>query len=371
MSLLQKKEAFRKFIDQNKILVFDDPGPRRSSLVEALGIIGAPKSLTYTTTTIEEALSIVNDKKISLIFAASHTTDGSGLRLFQALKESALSESLVLILLTTSAQETALARGLEEIVDAGLAFPFTNDSLQSTLISALTLKLQPTSYLEAIFQSKSMMHEGKNVDAIEMLMFAETLSQQPALALYYRGKAYLALSDLDAAQSSFTKGLLLNKLHYRCLTGLYEVLVQKERFYEAYDTLKKICQAYPTTAEQLTLVIRLAIQTENYADMSLYFKLSKPFPRGFPVLENYLGSGLFISGKYHLLRGETATAFNLFSKALQVAGTQTKVLRAVITELSENNLIHEAEQFLQQIPDKVKTSEEFKSIEQLLVNSKG
>ena len=45
---------------------------------------------------------------------------------------------------------------------------------------------------------------------------------------------------LETATADFKKGLVFNKIHYKCLVGLYELMMKKKQYGEAYQVVKRV-----------------------------------------------------------------------------------------------------------------------------------
>lgn len=367
---MDKKGIFKKFMEESEILVVDKNPGSRSRLLKIVSDLGAKRHLIHTAGALLEASQILETKKITLVLSDYSIAGGSGFDLFKMVREQQPNnKNLCLVLVTSNISQTAVAKAAEEDVDSFIIKPYTLQSIQENLIATIMAKIQPSEYVQKITAAKKHIQEGKLDEAEALLKEAMSLNTKPALALFYLGQVEYMRKYLEKAQGSYQEGLSFNSIHFKCLVGLFELFMKENKFSEAYQVVKKISKYFPANPDRLTQIVRLAIRTENYRDMQFYYEVFTSLDERPSVLINYIGTGLFISGKYLLNRGETEAAVQYFDNIAVSCSEYTKFLRAIITLLSEKDMASDAEKYLSRFPIEAKNDEDY-LISDFLLSSK-
>jgi tetratricopeptide (TPR) repeat protein len=183
------------------------------------------------------------------------------------------------------------------------------------------------------------------------------------------GQAEYLKSYFDEAQGSYKKGLSFNNIHFKCLVGLYDIFMKDNQFEEAYNVIKKVAKYFPANPDRLTQIVRLAIKTQHYQDMQFYYEIFTSLEERTSVLINYIGSGMYISGKHALLNDDANSAMQYFDNIAVSCSEFTKFIRAVITILVEYDKAPEAEKFLSRFPPGAKEHEDY-MVSSFLINTK-
>lgn len=357
---MDKKEVFKKFMEESEILVVDKNTGSRSRLLKIVSDLGAKRHMIHTAGSLLEASDLLDTKKITLVLSDYMIAGGSGFDLFKTIREQQPNnKKLCLVLVTSNISQTAVAKAAEEDVDSFIIKPYTLQSIHENLISTIMAKIQPSEYVQKIDAAKKHIQAGE-LDAAEVLLKAAmNQNPKPALALFYLGQIEFIRRFLDKAQSSYQEGLSFNTIHFKCLVGLYELFLKDNKFAEAYAIVKKISKYFPANPDRLAQIVRLAIRTENFRDMQFYYEVFTSLEERPAVMINYIGAGLFISGKYLYNIGETETAVQYFDNIAISCSEYTKFLRAIITFLSENNQAQSAEKYLSRFPASTKNDDDY------------
>ena len=357
---MDKKEVFKKFMEESEILVVDKNPGSRSRLLKIVTDLGGKRHMIHTAGALVEATDILNSKKITLVLSDYSIAGGSGFDLFKMVREQQPNnKNLCLVLVTSNISQTAVAKAAEEDVDSFIIKPYTLQSIHENLISTIMAKIQPSEYVQKIDAAKKHIQATQLDEAEALLKQAMTLNTKPALALFYLGQVEYMRKYLDKAQGSYQQGLSFNTIHFKCLVGLFELFMRENKFTEAYQIVRKISKYFPANPDRLTQIVRLAIRTENYRDMQFYYEVFTSLDERPAVLINYIGAGLFISGKYLLNNGETETAVQYFDNIAVSCSEYTKFLRAIITFMSEKDLAKDAEKYLSRFPVSAKNEDDY------------
>ena len=368
---MDKKQVFNDYIETNEILVVDKNSSSRSRLMKIMVDLGAKRHMVHTAGHLEEAIQLIETKKIGIVLSDYTIGGGSGFDLFKAVREKyPNNKKLSLILVTSNISQSAVAKAAEEDVDSFIIKPYTLQSIQENLVSTIASKVQPSAYVLKIEEGKEQINIGNYAEAVNILKQAIPLHSRPALALFYIGQAEYLQKAADQAQGSYNKGLAFNNIHFKCLIGLYEIFMRQEKFTEAYQVVKKIAQFFPANPDRLTQIVRLAIRTMNYDDMQIYYEVFTTLEERTPVMINYIGSGMYIAGKYNMLNKKFPEANRFFDNIAVSCSEFPKFTRSIITILIEYDQVDSAEKFMKRFPAGEDQSIDFLVSEFLILTKK-
>jgi CheY-like chemotaxis protein len=367
---MDKNKVFKDFVDVNEVLIVDKNPSSRSRLVKVMSDLGCKRHMIHTAGSLIEAQEIIITKKIGIILSDYIIGGGSGFDLFKMLrKKIPTAKDTCLVLVTSNINQSSVAKAAEEDVDSFIIKPFTIQSIQESLLSTICAKVQPSEYQIKIDEGKDHLFEGRYDEAVAAFKAAKPLHAKPALALFYLGQAEYLQDQVDQAQNNYVDGLELINIHYKCLVGLYEILVRDEKYTDAYQVIKKIARFFPANPDRLNEIIHLAIKTENFADMQMYYEIFTQLDSRPNHVVNYVGAGLFISGKYNLLNNNRAQATTYFDELAVSCSEFTKYIRAVISILVEHDFADDAERYLTRFASENRDKEDY-LVSEFLINAK-
>lgn len=194
---------------------------------------------------------------------------------------------------------------------------------------------------------------------VVVINFSRDRNYEKAMALFYIGQASYLKAHVLEAKGSYARGLSLNNIHYKCLVGLFEVLMKDNKLQEAYQVVKKIFKYFPANPDRLAQIVRLAIQTKNFEDMELYYEIFTSLDERNQDLVNYIGAGMYISGKYCLLNGKPDKALEFFDNVAVSCSEFTKFTRAKVTLLIEHGREYDAANLLGRFPPGTNDHEDY------------
>lgn len=341
-----KKEIFKDFLDNHDVLIVDKNPSSRTRLQKIMVDLGAKRHMIHSASSLAEAEGFISEKNIGIILSDYFISGGSGFELFKLIREKNPTRKTCNILVTSNISQTTVAKAAEEDVDSFVIKPYTVESIQENLLTTIVNKVKPSQYMVTIEEGKALMLARKFDEAMTKLQFALTLHPKPALALFYQGQAAYLRSLTEEAQGSYKKGLALNNIHFKCLVGLFDILMEDQKFDDAYQVVKKIAKYFPSNEERLAQIIRLAIQTNNYQDMGNYYEIFTNLEERTTGMVNYIGAGLYVSGKYFLKSKQTNQALVYFENVAISCSEYIKFSRAIISTLVEHKMADDAEKFL-------------------------
>ncbi len=357
---MDKKLVVQEYLTNHAVLIVDKNSSSRNRLLKVMVDLGVKRAMIHTAGTMSEAAEILKSNNVGLVLSDYFVGGGSGFDLFKMVRTSFPdNKKLCLILVTSNISQTAVAKAAEEDVDSFIIKPYTLQSIQENLLSTVSAKIKPSSYILKIDEGKTAMAAGDFRGAIAIFEAAMPMHPRPSLALFYMGQAQYLLSEADQAKGKYNRGLAFNSIHFKCLVGLYEIFMKEQKFPEAYQVVKKVAKYFPANPDRLTQIIRLAIITKNYEDMELYYEIFTQLEERNAEMTNYIGAGLFVAGKWYLLEGQLPKALPLFEKIAVSCAEFSKFLRAIISLLVEHQQPKEAEKYITRFPAGSRDQEDF------------
>ena len=218
------------------------------------------------------------------------------------------------------------------------------------MIRAALLKASPPEYVLRIEVGKAKLAVKDYDGALAEFTAALQLDPQPSLAHYYIGHVSFLKKVMEDARGEFEKGLTYNKIHYKCLVGLYDLLMDLKLHKEAYEIVKKISQYFPANPKRLAEVLRLAILTQSYADVERYYAIFCNIDERNDLLTDYICAALIVCGKHYVKTGNRNRAIELFQKAVATSAGRTKFLREIVQTLIDGKMGSEAAGVLKRYP---------------------
>lgn len=367
-------ELFRKFLETRTVLIVDANAAARSSLFNVMKELGAKTNLLLLANTYQQGAQQIIESKPHIVISEYDLGKNCGLDLLQSQREQRPKETkeCLFIIVTGDTSQTVAARAFEEDVDAYIIKPYTLEYVRKTILKTALQKIKPPPYLAKIEEGKKLMAETNFDEAEKIFKEAIELDPCPTLAYYYLGQIKYMREVLHQAHSNYLKGLRLNNVHYKCLVGMYELLMRQKENEKAYEVVRKIAKYFPANPKRLTEVLRLAISIGKYEDIERYYSVFLNMDTSNETLVRYTTAALVICGKYYLIQKQGAPkALDIFKKAAITSGNNPKILAEIIPLLTERKLIEEAKTFLTRFPAEVRASNAYFLSEFFVLNGEG
>jgi two-component system chemotaxis response regulator CheY len=353
-------EVFKKYLQNKKILVVDPSSSARGGIFKIFNDLGAKTSQIVLANNYVTAEEEIKTHKPDIVMAEYDLGKSCGLELLQQQRaNNPDSKTCLFVLLTGNTSQSAVARSAEEDIDAYILKPFTPEVLRRTLMTTAIAKIKPSEYNIKIDAAKALLAENKLDDAEKLLNEAVPMDPKPSLALYYLGQVKFLREMMDQAEGSYKTGLSFNKIHYKCLVGLYEMLMSSKKHADAYEVVKRVCQYFPANPKRLAEVLRLAIMNQKYEDVEKYYSVFCNIDERSDILIRYVCAALVVCGKYYLQTNNRTRAFELFQKAAVTSAGRTNILKEIVQSLVDFELAKEAADFLGRFPAEAQGAAEY------------
>lgn len=364
-----QQKIFEQYVGDKKILIADPSSVARTTLASLLCSLGAKTANIIMVPNYQMAEEELERMKPKIVITDYELGKQCGLDLLQKQRnQHPETKDCLFVLVTGNGSQTAVAKAAEEDVDTYILKPFTVEVLRQSILRAALQKINPTEYMKLVQQGKDEIINGKIEEGLATLDKAIKADPVPALACFYHGQGQMMKNNMDGAEADFRKGLEFNKIHYKCLIGLYEVMMAQKRHDEAYDTIKKVSQYFPDTPQRLTAVLKLAILTRSYEDVERYYRVFTTLGERSEEMIKYVCAAMIVCGKYYLQKNLGTRALELFTKAATSAGGRTKILREIVMTLVNNEMGKQAEDFLKRFSSEDRLKPDFLSMDLLVMD---
>ena len=346
LNYIQQRALMAKYLQDQKILIVDTSSLSRTRMAKLLVELGANLVNIKALSSFNQAQKAMESEIAKIVFSEYCLGKSSGFDLLRHYRNKyKATEDSLFFLVTSTPSQSIVARAAEEDVDSFLLRPYTLDSLAEMLTASYISKFYPSEYKETITEGKKLLQLG-NIDlASKQFKKAKTLEGESTLAYYYSGHLETLNNLQDKAEENFREGLTINKIHYKCLQGMFDLLYKQDRFFEAYRIIRTMVEFFPTNPNRLATAIRLAIITENINDIEQYYQSYKEVDPVSDDLANSLCAGLIICGKVQLGKGKIKNALSMFVKVVEIADRKLKFIRYIIEYLVMFGKPQEVEKF--------------------------
>ncbi len=348
-ALEKAKRFLGEYLLPRKILIVDPNGPARAGMARMLVGLGAKSSNLTLVADYEVAREVIHNDCPDVIITEYTITKGTGLELAYEFNKFKRNENTLFVILTANSSQSVVAQAAEEDVDIYILKPYTMNYFLETLSKAAQLKINPTDYVRKITLGKKKLAENNLEEALQYFEKAITYSTTPSLAYYYRSQIEMQKKMYDLAEKSLEEGLSFNEVHYKCLTGLFDLLLEQEKHHEAYGIVKRMA-AFPLNPKRLSKVIELAVKTAHYSDIEKYYEAFKEIESRDLETVKHICAALIVSGKKLFQRGELYKAASFLKKASISAAGRPNILLEIVFTLSINSFLPDAKEVLNRFP---------------------
>jgi CheY-like chemotaxis protein len=361
----QKPEDMRKYLDREKVMIVDPGATSRATMFKAFTELGALPGNVNLVDSYQNALAESSFSKTRIIVAEYDLGKRSGLELLQEMRVKFAKEKgkFVFLIVTSNTSQTAVAQAAEEDVDAYILKPFTAEVVRKTLARAIESKLKPSPYILMIEEGKLCLDKMEFDKALERFEKATKLDDTPTLAYYYSGHAKALKQAVAEAKTDFQRGLAYNNVHFKCMAGLFDLLMQERDFAQAYDVVRRMARFFPANPRRLVDVLKLAVINRKFDDIEEYYNMFVAIDDRDDILIRHVVTSLIICGKHYLENDAKARALELFQKASATGTGRVNFLKEIVQILLDHKLPAEAQGFLKKFPPEAMTTDAFKILQ--------
>ncbi|MBO9665892.1 MAG: response regulator [Bdellovibrio sp.] len=350
-------------------VIVDSSASYCNSVAISLKEMGIPQDRIFITKRYEGAVEFINEKKPQLLITEFQVDGKFGLELVNL--HASQNANNISVIMTHNNSSSSIAEAAEELVDDYIVKPFQSGMLHQRLRSLINKKLNPSDYIQRIRDGKQMLIEGRLQDAEHLFSEALGKESKPTLAHYYLGYTKYIGKNLSVANAEFVKGLKLQPLHYKCLTGKFDTFFEQKSYDEAYKVASTIIDNYPIGPKRLANLFISAVFSGQLDAVPEYFKLFAELDHKPPELRKVFAAALFTAGRSQINRQDLAKAGECFELGIKVIGPDPEYLTKVIKVLLKTDAMghRHASKILQQFPNTQIGTKAFENL-QFLVQCK-
>ncbi len=344
------KSSLQEFL-KGKVVLIVEPSTSFATMISSFfNSQGVPLGNVFTAKTSKDALAIM-DKHKPKVFVSEFTVGAdSGLDLLDQFQKGIESLSSLSIIVSKESSDSAVAEAAEEQVDCFVLKPFSISDFGGRILEIIGKKMRPSAYSIKTIEARSTLQKGNFDEALALYKEAQTLQAKPVSAHCGAGEAHFKLKDFVNAQVEFTKGLSYQPMHYRCLTGIFESLMEQRQFAEAYKKIAVICKSFPVTSHRLGAFFIVTVYSGNFQDLPGLFEIYKKMEYRPPKLVNLVAVSFLTAGRLMLRKKQGANAIQYFDIGASVSGRSFDFLSKVIDELIVATDIENADRFFKMLP---------------------
>lgn len=355
-----KDKKVSAFLQGKKVLIVDPSGTVRSLARKITTALELKSGDVKTADSFPESQDLIQKFAPHFLFTDQNYPQGSGFELSDLHKKVVTdSTSRFLIMSSDKASPASAAMAAEEEVDLYLMKPLTYVTLEQEFFKVLEPKITKQDYLMKISNIQSLMGMQKFDEALGEAKAAQKLDTSSCMAFFYEGSIHRAKKDQANAKDAFQAGLKIKADHYKCLVGLYELLMEAQEFGEAYETLKTLTKFHPINPKRIPEIIRLFIITKNFTDLEQSAAFLNTLDKQDEIITTYIGAGLTICGKYFLRQNDKSKAAGILLKAASLVPNKPKIIQEIMRTLFESKLTEEANTLMKKLPDELRDSPDF------------
>ena len=278
-----------------------------------------------------EAKKFIEIEKPHIILTEFKIEGQMGLELIQKMTQQDANKISVII--THNNSSSAIAEAAEELVDDYIIKPFTSIQITERLMGLIRRKLNPPEYIRDIRAGKQMLLENRLADTEVQFTQATQKSDKPSLAYYYLGYTKFIRQDFEPAVDEFKRGLYVQPLHFKCLTGKFDTFFEQKNYAEAYKLAPTLLANYPIGPKRLANLFIAAVYSGHLEEVPQYYDLFLRIDQPTMELRRVFSAALLAAGKFHLKQGEVEKAVRAFEFGVQVAGADISYIDKVARSL--------------------------------------
>jgi len=329
------QEKLKEFIKKKYVLLITDNGQDRTAWKKLCNDMGATITNILNTADISEALEIIETKKVPIVFCASDLKSGTGLDILNCHVKKCPDRSKNFFFFFSDKNSLAISsEAAEKEVDSIIIKPYNGNELQTKIVERLMFKVNLPEKKKVYYKIQEAL-VSKNLEqaeiAIQKYREAEKLNPTP---LYLEGELHLAKGDIEKGQEAYTKSLKLDANHFGSLRSLFDLLISKKDFTNAYECASTLCEHYPINPKRIPDFLRVSIATKNYQDIITFCDMVLEIESDLPEIKLPLAAGLAIGSKYLAESKENESiCFEASKKAIVLSDRKLNVLIMALESL--------------------------------------
>jgi DNA-binding response OmpR family regulator len=345
--VVDKNPEILSFLGDSLCLIVEPSQSFSATIQTCLGELGIPSTQVMMVRKFEEALKVIRERKPKLIVSEYDLGTGLGLALMELQSEFHEDVARISIIATKNSSDSAVAEAAEEQIDAFILKPFSADAFRQKLSEVFRRKMNPSDYMQKVRAGKINFSLKQFEAAVQDFMTAKTMDKKPTLACFYAGQSYQALGDRAKALAEFKEGRKHQPLHYKCLIGEFENLMEERNYPGAYELVTLIRANYPITSHRLGQIFIASVFTYHFDDVPILYQLFLKLEQRPPRLVQLTSMALLTAGRHWIQKKEFTKAMDCYEMGITSCGKDLNYVEKVVTDFINAGAFNEAQTALQ------------------------
>ncbi|WP_413287663.1 response regulator [Bdellovibrio sp. HCB337] len=343
-------------------LVVDHSASYIHGITASLKALGCAEDKIYSAKKYADAQNIIATKKPDILITEYSVEGKSGLELINQLN--AQSANKISVIISHNNSGVSIAEAAEELVDDYIVKPFQGGQVSERLKDIIRRKVNPSDYIKNIRAGKQMLIEKRLNEAENYFLSAVPLEKKPTLARYYMGYTKVCQNNYPMAVDEFKKGLAIQPLHFKCLTGSFDALFDQKAYASAYHLAPTILNNYPIGAKRLGNLFISAVFSGHLEEVPKYYSIFLTLDNVTPELRKVFSAALLAAGRFQINRNEIDKAAECFELGVQVLGPEVEYIDKAVRALlkTKDKGPQHAQKILQRFPKGQVGSKEHSSL---------
>ena len=366
------KNKIEVFLKEKSILVVDDNEANRALIKEQLIELGASEDNIEEEEDVLTSNSCIMADCPEIVFSNTKVEFDSGIDLLQVHLENSpdrLNSGFYLYSEENSISNACMA--LDYDIDGFIVSPFSKESFVLSFYNSILSKTDLDEYNTKLFQGRMHFYKGEIEKVLNILKELINDPKANGTPFYYQGLAHLADHQPDLAKESFEKGIEKEPLGYKCLDGLFKLLIKKGEHKSAYNTAITILQNYPVSPDKVADIVKVSVLNEKYDDVvtvsDAYAKVKEKSPR----TKTYMAAGLAVTGKHFFRVQRKDDASKSLEKAAKISDGKKEIMGSITETYSQNGMSDKAQEVLKKYGERKIEEEDYKKLLSIAGNKKG
>jgi len=339
------KFTMESFFENQTCLVVDPSKAFQAAIQQCLKELNVASMQIVMLSKYDEAARRIPELKPRILITEYDIEGQKGLGLVELQQRHFEDQSRISIVISRNSTDSVVAEAAEEQVDCFLLKPFSTEDFRKKLMAVITDKLNPSDYALKIKEGRQALSAKDYETAKNAFQEAKALNEKPSLACFYLGDTFRNLTEPVLALNEFKEGRKYQPLHYKCLIGEFEILVENKDYNKAYELIPILIRNFPLTPRRLTQVFIAAVFSMKFEYLPAYYEQLVKLDQRSPELIRIASVALFTGGKWFLQHKDLTHACDLFEKAITVVGREISFVEQVINELIKADAKQEVQAF--------------------------
>lgn len=333
---------------QNSSLILVDANTLRRDFLRRMALeLGFGQARIFEAVTAEDALALALQNEIPIIVADDSIGYVSISRLHAYIEERQVRDPHSLLFCVCElASQGIVGRLAEEGVEEFIFRPFSKEKFKEIFLSSFAQRQNPSGDLKWLQKGRVHMAEGQFIEAKHAFEMGLGESEtRGATFCYYLAQVALMEEKFDEAAIHFEAGLAMNRIHFRCLQGMFDVRMRQNRVEDAYQALRHVVDAYPENPERFALLVKMSVAGAHYRDIERMNDAFEVMLLKNAALRKHLAAGHAILGRSLCVQRNRDAALKALTRAIELSNQGKSVVEYAIESLEKYEYKSDAEIF--------------------------